>query len=126
MQSFVRRPPVWRTRRVTSRNTRGERLWKDGFVSVYRCFTAVCGKELGIMVHDILSEDEMRIVYEARAQSRREVADLERLKDQLLASYFKRQELTENEFNQHWPEICAGALRERACNRIGDPSALDR
>ncbi len=57
-----------------------------------------------------LTEHEMRMINEARAQSRKEVADLERLRQQLKAIYLDENS-SDEDFNQHWPELCSAALR---------------
>lgn len=61
-----------------------------------------------------ISESEMTIVHKARAESRREVMELERLKQQIRAAYLLRNENSENDFVRRWPEICSEALRLRA------------
>ena len=61
-----------------------------------------------------VTESEMKVVYEARAQSRIEMADLERLTRRLKENYLNEKKLSEPEFNQRWPKICSEALRQAA------------
>ncbi len=66
-----------------------------------------------------ISENEMRIVQQARAESRFEVAQLERLQQQIHPLY-RRKGNSENDFVRHWPEICSEALRQRALAERAD------
>ena len=50
------------------------------------------------MVQASLSESEMRTVQQARAQSRNEIAEVERLKQQLRAAYLSRADASEEAF----------------------------
>jgi hypothetical protein len=62
-------------------------------------------------------DDEMSVVFDARAESRREADELERLKLELRAAYLSRENASEHEFVEHWPEICSDILRQRARSR---------
>jgi hypothetical protein len=66
------------------------------------------------MAYSSLTENEMRVVLEARAQSRREAADLDRLKQKLREAFLLNENTSANEFNRRWPEIHSEALRLRA------------
>ncbi|MGH9882172.1 MAG: hypothetical protein ACRD6N_12110 [Pyrinomonadaceae bacterium] len=66
------------------------------------------------MAYSSLTENEMRVVLEAREQSRREAEDLDRLKQKLREAFLLNENICANEFNRRWPEIYSEALRLRA------------
>lgn len=70
------------------------------------------------MAYSSLTENEMRVVLEARAQSRRKAADLDRLKQKLREAYLLKENTSANEFNCRWPEIHSEALRLREYREI--------
>ena len=63
------------------------------------------------MAYSHLTENEMRVVYEARAQSRGEAAELERLKQELRDAYLLNENGCLNEFNRRWPQIYSETMR---------------
>ncbi len=50
-------------------------------------------------------EAEMRIVEQARAESRKEVAELEQMKHHARKAFLSNPDATEEEFEHCWPEL---------------------
>lgn len=66
------------------------------------------------MVHGRLTENEMRVVHEARAQSRREAAELERLSQGLKARSLLKENAGVKEFHAGPSENESAVPQERA------------
>lgn len=62
--------------------------------------------------HDI--EAELKIVEQARAQSRAEAAALEKLKWEARLAFMSKGTATEAEFERRWPQICSEMLSRQA------------
>jgi len=71
------------------------------------------------MTHGKLTESEMRVVYEARAQSRLEAAESERLSQRLKAAHALDENACVNESLRRPIEVESEALRERAFRTSG-------
>jgi len=52
-----------------------------------------------------LQEAELKVVEQARAESRREVADLEQMKQHARAAFLSSTAVTEEDFERCWPEL---------------------
>lgn len=63
-------------------------------------------------------EAELKIVEQARAQSRAEAAALERMKGEARAAFLSRGSATEAEFERQWPQICSEMLSRQARRAI--------
>ncbi len=57
---------------------------------------------------------ELAIVKQARAESRKEVADLERMKQLARAAFMNDASVTEQDFERSWPELRNHMFRLRA------------
>ena len=66
------------------------------------------------MAYSRLTENEMKVVQEARAQSRREAAELERLSQRLKAIYLLNENGCVNEFHGGSSEIKSAVPQEPA------------
>ena len=61
-----------------------------------------------------LSEAEMKIVEQARAESRKEVEALEQMKQHARAAFLSGAAATEEEFERCWPELRSDMFRHQA------------
>ncbi len=57
---------------------------------------------------------ELAVVIQARAESRKEVADLERMKQLTRAAFLSDESVTEQDFERSWPELRNQMFRLRA------------
>ena len=61
-----------------------------------------------------LSEAEMKIVEQARAESRKEVAAMEQMKQHARDAFLSGAAATEEEFERCWPELRSDMFRHQA------------
>ena len=66
------------------------------------------------MMQTILSEREMRVIEQARAESRKEVAALERMKRDVRSTLLGNAVMTNAEFERLWPQLCSEILSQQA------------
>ena len=64
--------------------------------------------------HVGLSAAEMKIVEQARAESRKEVAELEQMKQYARSAFLSNPVATEEEFEHCWPELRSDMFRHQA------------
>jgi hypothetical protein len=86
-------------------------------ISVEASLNQLAKKKKDFMTHGNLTESEMRVVYYARAQSRLESAESERLSQRLKATRGLAEDASVNEYRRLLIEIESEELRERANSR---------
>ena len=64
-----------------------------------------------------LSAAEMKIVEQAREESRKQAAALEQMKQHVRAAYLSNPGVTEEEFERCWPELRNEMFRHQAHHR---------